>query len=160
VLPPSFAKISFCAGIAPLGEHVHKVTMWLLLSFPPPVVRRQNARKSMRKEFSLPNGSFNQLSAGQLNSLSLGMYCHWGNMVELTSTLIAVWLIRHLVCWTFSFTGFYKMVCFKEFWVITDFFYLDKKNIWQLYTSTYDSYIRNLSETTCTQYSFVQKPHI
>jgi hypothetical protein len=52
------------------------------------------------------------------------------------------------------------MVCFKEFWVITDFFYLDKKNIWQLYTSTYDSYIRNLSETTCTQYSLVQKPHI
>jgi hypothetical protein len=28
------------------------------------------------KNFNLPNGSFNQLSAGQLNFLSLGIHCH------------------------------------------------------------------------------------
>jgi hypothetical protein len=38
--------------------------------------------------FNLPKWHFNQLSAGQLNFLSLGIYYALGNMVEPTS----IWL--------------------------------------------------------------------
>ena len=44
---------------------------------PPPVWSGDRMLvKAQEKQFNLPNGSFNQLSVGQLNFLSLEIYCH------------------------------------------------------------------------------------
>jgi len=75
-----------------------------------PVFWRHNVSKSTRFFFNLPKWHLNQLSADQLNFLSLGMYCPWGNMVELTSIWLCLWLKSHPM-WLTIFPAFLWFSC-------------------------------------------------